>query len=80
MPQGRDMRVWIDQRSCVGNGICAEICPEVFYLTDGDIAYVRDGQRLLGEGREGALTVPEALEDAVVEAADECPAACIHLS
>ena len=73
------MRVWIDQRSCVGNGICAEICPEVFALTEGDIAYVRDGQRLLPGGREGTLTVPRALEDAVVEAADECPAACIYV-
>ena len=41
------MKVWIDQKACVGNGICAEICPEVFVLADGDIAYVRDGDRLL---------------------------------
>jgi ferredoxin len=73
------MRVWIDQPSCVGNGICAEICPEVFELADGDIAYVRDGDRLLPGGRAGTLVVPAEHEQAVVEAADECPAACIYI-
>jgi ferredoxin len=73
------MRVWIDQPACVGNGICAEICPEVFELAEGDIAFVRDGDRSLPGGPEGMLTVPGAFEDAVLEAADECPAACIYV-
>ena len=73
------MRVWIDQPACVGNGICAEICPEVFEMTDGDIAYVRDGARRLPAGAAGALTVPADLEAAVLEAVDECPAACIYV-
>ena len=72
------MRVWIDQRACVGNGICAEICPEVFEF-DGAIAYVRDGERLLPDGPDGSLTVAGELEHAVLDAADECPAACIYL-
>jgi ferredoxin len=73
------MRVWIDQPACVGNGICAEICPEVFELSDGDIAFVRDGARLLPPGPAGALVVPSGFEAAVLEAADECPAGCIYL-
>jgi len=73
------MRVWIDQDLCVGNGICQELCPEVFYLTDGDIAYIRDGDRLLPKGIQGALTIPAALEDSTLEAAEECPAACIYI-
>ncbi len=72
------MRVWIDQDLCVGNGICEEICPDVFYL-DGDIAYIREEQRLLPRGQSGTLNVPASLESAVVDAADECPAACIYL-
>ena len=48
-----DMRVWIDQDLCVGNGICEELCPDVFQLTDGDIAYVRDGESLLPKGQDG---------------------------
>jgi ferredoxin len=73
------MRVWIDQPACVGNGICAEICPEVFEIADGDIAYVLDGGRRLPEGEAGVLRVPGHLEAAVLEAVDECPAACIYV-
>jgi ferredoxin len=73
------MRVWIDQKACVGNGICEELSPEVFALVDGGIAYVRDGNRLLPDGPAGVLTVPGSLEESVVEAAEECPAACIYL-
>ena len=73
------MRVWIDQKACVGNGVCEEICPEVFVLTDGDIAYLRDGDRVLPAGEAGILSVPPALEASVIEAAEECPAACIYV-
>ena len=71
--------MWIEQHECIGNGICAEICPDVFELGDGDIAYVHDrGQRLPG-GPDGMLSVPRELDRQVMEAADECPAACICL-
>jgi ferredoxin len=73
------MRVWIDQKACVGNGICAEICPDVFALGDGDIAYVHDGNRILSDGPGGALSVRPSLEASVLEAAEECPAGCIYL-
>ena len=73
------MRVWIDQDLCVGNGICEELCPEVFQLTDGAIAYVRDADRLLPSGRNGIAHVPAEFEQSVIEAADECPAECIYL-
>jgi ferredoxin len=73
------MRVWIDQKACVGNGVCEELCPEVFVLVDGGIAYVRDGDRLLPDGPTGVLSVPPSLEGSVVEAAEECPAACIYI-
>jgi ferredoxin len=73
------MKVWIDQKACIGNGICTECCPEVFVLADTDIAYIRDGDHLLPEGEAGALTVPDDLVDAAIEAAEECPAACIYV-
>jgi ferredoxin len=73
------MRVWIDQKACIGNGICEEVCPEVFAVVDGDIAYVRDGDRLLPEGEAGMLTVPAAFVARTIEAAEECPAACIYI-
>ncbi|MGZ4148331.1 MAG: ferredoxin [Actinomycetota bacterium] len=73
------MRVWIDQKACVGNGICVEICPDVFGLGDGDVAYVHDGNRILPDGPSGALSVPPSVEASAIEAAEECPAACIYL-
>jgi ferredoxin len=72
------MRVWIEQRECVGNGICEEVCPEVFYL-HGDIAYVLDGDQVLPDGQAGTLMVPYDLEQKVIEAAEECPAGCIYI-
>jgi ferredoxin len=73
------MRVWIDQDLCVGNGICEELCPDLFQVADGDIAYVRDGDRLLPKGQVGVVIVPPDLEAAVIDAAEECPAECIYL-
>ena len=72
------MRVWIDQDLCVGNGICEELCPDVFYL-DGGIAYIRDGERLLPKGQDGILNVPVGLGESVIDAAEECPAECIYI-
>ncbi len=71
------MKVWIDQNACVGNGICAELANDVI-MFDGELAYVRDGDRVLTE-RRAMVSVPHGLEDAVLEAAEECPAGCIYL-
>ena len=73
------MRVWIDEPACVGNGVCEEVCPEVFTLVDGDIARVRDGSGLLPGGPSHRASVPPELEHAVLDAADQCPVACIHV-
>jgi ferredoxin len=73
------MRVWIDQKACVGNGVCVELCPEVFVVADDDLAYVLDGDRLLPKGEAGTLTVPTELVASVLDAAEECPAACIYV-
>jgi ferredoxin len=70
------MKVWIDQRACIGNGICAELAERVFAF-DGDLAYVRDGDRVLME-RDAIVAVAPADEASVLEAIDECPAACIY--
>ncbi len=53
------MRVTIDDDLCVGDGMCAELCPEVFKMV-GDLAVVQMEK------------VPEDLEEAVREAAEEC--------
>ena len=41
--EGCVMKVWIDQDLCTGDGLCEEICPDVFTLLDDGLAYVKDG-------------------------------------
>ena len=74
------MRVWIDQDLCTGDGICAEICPEVFRLEADGLAYVYDagGVRLLGSA-DPMVPVAAGLSDDVMEAVDECPGECIFI-
>ena len=86
------MKVWIDQDLCTGDGLCAEIAPEVFAMEDDGLAYVRESAERFGAevvfsprrghpgGTRGLARVPEDLEDAVVEAAEECPGECIFFT
>jgi ferredoxin len=76
------MKVWIDQDLCTGDGLCEEICPQVFTLLDDGLAYVKDGDRVLNDpgGAEGVAAVPSEFEDSVQEAAEECPGECIFVS
>ena len=81
------VNVWIDQDLCTGDGICIEICPEVFTWGDDTdqqtaefnayLAYVKDDagmKRMLD-----TVAVPEPLIPAVVDAAEDCPGECIFL-
>lgn len=75
------MKVWIDQDLCTGDGLCEEICPAVFTLLDDGLAYVKEADRVLSDpaGVAGLAEVPSELEDAVREAAEECPGECIFI-
>jgi len=75
------MKVWIDQDLCTGDGLCEEICPQVFTLLEDGLAYVKEGDRVLNDpgGSEGLAAVPEGYEDSVREAAEECPGECIFI-
>lgn len=75
------MKVWIDQDLCTGDGLFEEICPQVFTLLEDGLAYVKEGDRVLSDpgGSEGLASVPEGLEEAVREAAEECPGECIFV-
>jgi ferredoxin len=83
------MKVWIDQDLCTGDGLCEEICPDVFTLLDDGLAYVKEkkggdwvvyaeakGQK---QGADGMAEIPEKLLDAVIESAEECPGECIFI-
>ncbi|MDE3065790.1 MAG: ferredoxin [Acidobacteriota bacterium] len=75
------MKVWIDQDLCTGDGLCEEICPSVFTLLDDGLAYVKQDGAVLNNpgGADGVAAVPAELEDAVVEASEECPGECIFI-
>ena len=75
------MKVWIDQDLCTGDGLCEEICPSVFTLLDDGLAYVKEDADVKSSpgGAEGLAVVPEGMEDAVTEAAEECPGECIFI-
>ena len=60
------MRVTVDKEGCIGCGLCAETCPEVFELQD-DKACVKMEE------------VPEEPEETCREAAEECPVEAIQV-
>jgi len=58
------VRVLIDSNECIGCGVCAQICPDVFVLDeDAGIAKV---------------IKPEG-SDCAQESADSCPVSCITI-
>lgn len=59
------MRVKVEHDLCTGDGICEEVCPEIFEVREDGLAYVKDED------------VPEDLEDAVKEAVEQCPSEAI---
>ena len=50
--------------TCTACGLCVDTCPEVFTLDDETASIIVD-------------VVPAELEDAVQQAAEECPVECI---
>ena len=74
------MKVWIDQDLCTGDGLCAEIAPDVFVMEDDGLAYVAEGGvRVSGVGVDALASVPEGQVDAVIESAEDCPGECIYI-
>jgi ferredoxin len=76
-----EMKVWIDQDLCTGDGLCEEIAPDVFTLLDDGLAYVKEGGKVFSDpgGPEGLANVPAGMEEATIESAEECPGECIFI-
>lgn len=84
------MKVWIDQDLCTGDGLCAEIAPDVFFGQDDGLFYVKESAANFGTetlfdgksnpaGSDGMARIPDNGMDRVIEAAEECPGECIFI-
>jgi ferredoxin len=60
------MKAIVDPEVCVGCGLCAEICPEVFQMA-GDLAEVK------------VEAVPKEAEAACRHAMNDCPVSAISV-
>ena len=76
-----ELRVWIDQDLCTGDGICTDHAPSVFTILEDGIAYCLEGDKVFNDpgGAADLARVPMAAEKDVVDAAAECPGECIFI-
>jgi len=79
------MKVWIDQDLCTGDGLCAEIAPDVFIMLEDGLAYVQENGKVFSkargnpEGAAGTASFADDRLDDVVAAAEDCPGECIFI-
>ncbi|MDD4796435.1 MAG: ferredoxin [Eubacteriales bacterium] len=59
------MKVTIDRSGCIGCGLCASLCPEVFAMADDGLAEV--------------ISEDPQYADGAQQAAEECPVSVIHV-
>jgi ferredoxin len=77
------MKVWIDQDLCTGDGLCEELCGDIFYGHSDGLFYVKEaGSETPKEPTHKmseTVNVPDDLAEAVIESAEECPGECIFV-
>jgi ferredoxin len=72
------MHVWIDQTECTGVGVCVDACPRMFVVDSSDgLAYVETGG--LRYGHNQPAPIADAVLEAVIDAAEDCPQNCIFI-
>lgn len=59
------MKATIDRDGCIGCGVCADTCPEVFRMADDGLAEVYTDP------------IPASSEDSALEARESCPVSVI---
>jgi ferredoxin len=61
------MRAFVDETTCIGCGLCADTCPEVYEIRDDGVSHV-----LLDP-------VPPELQECVRDTVDSCPVTAISV-
>lgn len=59
------MKGFVDKETCIGCGLCPEVCPDIFEMDDDGLAIARD------------IEIPEDIEDSAKDAEESCPVAAI---
>jgi ferredoxin len=77
--ESSNLRVWVDQDLCTGDGLCVQYAPEVFEFDVDGLAYVKDAEGALQLAPASRVDVPAHLRLDVIDAAKECPGDCIHV-
>jgi len=62
------VKATVDQGTCIGCGLCPDVCPEVFAMDDDDKAYTKVDQ------------IPAGVEEKATEAAQSCPVEAITIA
>lgn len=59
------MKAFVDKNTCIGCGLCPEICPKIFRMDDDGLAIAED------------IEIPEDVLADAKEAEESCPVAAI---
>ncbi|MDR1998932.1 MAG: ferredoxin [Frankiaceae bacterium] len=74
------MNVSVDRDQCISSGLCEVIAPDVFLVADdGLVRLLDEPSAVAAEGSVVTCLVKSGREEAVQEAADQCPGACIFV-
>jgi len=74
------MKIVHEKNKCLGCGICAEVCPEVFSMDSNGKAFLRgDNVNVKEDKDKGTASVVVKGLSCPSRAAALCPVQCIHI-